>query len=81
MSQVNLEDECCDNLSMKFNINSTHPNTNSKCIVSHLDYLKIASDKVSGLEQMTTEQKWKYLHTFTQVLCIVLYLLNNNGIT
>jgi hypothetical protein len=41
MSEVNLEYECCEQLSMKFNRSSIHLNTYFKNIISHFDDLNI----------------------------------------
>jgi hypothetical protein len=63
MSKVNLEYDCCEELNVKFNINNTSLNTSFKHIVSHLDDLKIASHRISKVENMVREQEWKRMHT------------------
>jgi hypothetical protein len=62
MSKVNLEYQCCEELSMKFNLSSIHLNTDFKHTVSHVDDLKIASHKISKVQHMVLEQEWKRLH-------------------
>jgi hypothetical protein len=61
-SEVNLEYECCEELSTKINLSSIHLNTNFKHIVSHLDDLNIASHKISEIERSIEEQEWERLH-------------------
>jgi hypothetical protein len=38
-------------------------NTSFKQVVSHLDDLKIASHRISDVENMIREQEWKRIHT------------------
>jgi hypothetical protein len=79
MSEVKLEYECCEELSIKLNISSIHLNANFKHMVSHLDDLNIASHKISEVEHMILEQEWKRLHETSQssysVLVYVCFLL------
>ena len=63
IAKVNLEYNCCEELNMKLNISTLHLNTSYRHIVSHLDDLKIASHKVSEVENMIREQEWKRVHT------------------
>ena len=63
MTRVHLEYDCCEELYVKFNISTVSLNTSFKCIVSHLDDLKIAISRISDVENMIREQKWKRLHT------------------
>jgi len=60
---VHLEYDCCEELHVKFNISTLSLNTSFKHTVSHLDDLKIASRRISDVETMIREQKWKRLHT------------------
>jgi len=48
---------------VKFNISTLRLTNSFKHIVSHLDDLKIASYRISGVENMIKEQEWKRLHT------------------
>ena len=67
---------------MKFNISTLRLTNSFKHIVSHLDDLKIASYRISGVENMIKEQEWKRLHTRSRntysalvYICLVLIVL------
>jgi len=55
MSRVHLENECCEELNVKFKISALSLNTTFKHVVSHLDDLKIASRRISDVENMIRE--------------------------
>ena len=57
MTRVHLEYDGCVELNVKFNIGTLGLNTSLKHIVSHLDGLKIASRRISDVENMITEQE------------------------
>jgi len=57
MSRVHLEYNCYEELNVKFNISTISLNTSFKNIVSHLDDLKIASCRISDVENMIREQE------------------------
>jgi hypothetical protein len=57
MYEVNLDYECREELSTKFNLSSIHLNTNFKHIVSHLDDLNIAGHKISEVVRIIVEQE------------------------
>jgi len=64
---------------VKFNISTVNLNTSFKHIVSLLDDLKIASHRISDVENMIREQEWKRLHTSSHntfsalvYICIIL---------
>jgi hypothetical protein len=63
MSIVLLEYDCAEKLNVKFNISAISFNTSFKLIVSHLDDLKIASRRISDVENMMREQELKGLLT------------------
>jgi hypothetical protein len=63
MSKVHLKYDCCEGLHVKVNLSTIHVNTSFKHILSHLDDLKVASHRISKVEQMIKEQEWKRLHT------------------
>jgi hypothetical protein len=63
MSGIHLEYNCCEEMSVKFNLNTIQLNNSFKHIVSHLDDLKIASHRLSEVEHMIREQEWQRLHT------------------
>jgi hypothetical protein len=63
MTRVHLEYDCCEEINLKFNISTVSLNTSFKHIVSHLDDLKIASCRISDVENMIREQEWKRLLT------------------
>jgi hypothetical protein len=65
LSKVNLQYDCCEYLNGKVNISSISLNVSFKHCVSHLDDLKIASYRISDVENMIKEQEWKRLHTFS----------------
>jgi hypothetical protein len=85
MSRVQLEYDCYEELNVKFNISTIRLNNSFKQIVSHLDDLKIASHRISDVENMIKGQKWKRLHTSSHntysalvyicLVVIVLYVL------
>jgi len=52
MSKVHLEYDCCEELNVKFNISTIRLNNSFKHIMSHLDDLKIASHRISDVENM-----------------------------
>ena len=62
LSKVTLEYDCCEWLNVKVNLSSVHMNTSFKQLVSHLDDLKMASHRISDVENMIKEQEWKRLH-------------------
>jgi len=79
LSKVNLEYDCCEWLNVKVNLSSVHMNTSFKHLVSHLDDLKIASHRISEVENMIKEQEWKRLHAATHHLfysCVCLFSTN-----
>jgi len=57
LSKVNLEFDCCEWLNVKVNFNSVHMKTSFKHLVSHLVDLKIASHRISDVENMIEEQE------------------------
>ena len=63
MARVHLEYDCCEEPNVEFNISTVRLNTSFKHIVSHLDDVKIASSRISDVENMIREQEWKRLHT------------------
>jgi len=63
MSKVHLEYDCSEELHVNFNISTLSLNTDFKHIISHLDDVKIASCRISDVENMIREQEWKRLHT------------------
>jgi hypothetical protein len=79
LSKVHLEYDCCEELNVKLNISTIHLNTSYKHTVSHLDDLKIASRRVSEVENMIKEQEWKRLHTASHgtysILVYICFLL------
>jgi hypothetical protein len=80
MSRVHLEYDCCEELNLKFNISTVSLNTSFKHIASLLDDLKIASRRISDVENMIREQEWKRLHmsshnTYSTLLHICLILI------
>jgi len=82
LSKVNLEYDCCEWLNVKVNLSSVHMNTSFKHLVSHLDDLKIASHKISEVENLIKEQEWKRLHATTHTtystlvyICLTLIVL------
>ena len=81
-TRVHLEYDCCEELNVKFNISTIRLNNSFKHIVSHLDDLKIASHRISDVENMIKEQEWKRLHTSSHntysalvYICLVLIVL------
>jgi hypothetical protein len=84
LSKVHLEYDCCEELNVKLSISTMHLNNSYKHIVSHLDDLKIASCRVSDVENMIKEQELKRWHTsshgtysifvYVCLLLIVLYI-------
>ena len=48
---------------MKVNLSSLKLNASFKHIVTHLDDLKVASHKISEVENLIRDQEWKRLHT------------------
>ena len=80
ISKVHLEYDCCEELHVKFNISTLHLNTSFKHVVSHLDDLKMASRRISEVENMIREQEWKRLHasyhnTYSVLVYICLVLI------
>jgi len=73
MSTVHLEYDCCQELKMKFNISTIILNTSFKHIMSHLDDLKIASCRISDVENTIREQEWKRMHTSSQTRILLLF--------
>ena len=72
MSRVNLAYDCCEELNTKLDWN-----TSFKHIMPHLDDLRIASHKVSDVENVIREQEWKRLlitahNTYSALVCICL---------
>ena len=63
MSRIRLEYDCCEEMSAKISINTIRLNNSFQHIVSNLDDLKIASHRISEVENMIKEQEWKRLHT------------------
>jgi len=59
MSRVRLEYDCCEEMSAKINISTIRLSNSFKHIVPHLDDLKIASHRISEVENMIKEQEWK----------------------
>ena len=57
ISRVHLEYDCCEEQNVKFNISTLPLNSSFKHIVSHLDDLKIASHRISDVENMIKEQE------------------------
>jgi len=55
--------DCCVELNVKFNVSSVSLNTSFKLTVSYLDDIKIASHRISDVENMIKEQEWERLHT------------------
>jgi len=75
MSSVRLEYDCCEEMSAKINISTIRLNNSFKHIVSHLDDLKIASHRISEVENMIKEQECKRLHasshnTYSVLVCL-----------
>jgi hypothetical protein len=80
MSRVRLEYDCCEEMSAKINISTIRFNNSFKHIVSHLDDLKIASHRISEVENMVKEQEWKRLHisshnTYSVLVYVCLVLI------
>ena len=82
LSRANLEYDCCEWLNVKVNLSSISINASFKHVVSHLDDLKIASHRISDVENMMREQEWKRLHTTTHTtysafvyVCLILIVL------
>ena len=80
MSSVRLEYDCCEEMSAKINISTIRLNNSFKHIVSHLDDLKIASYRISEVENMIKEQEWKRLHasshnTYSVLVYVCLVLI------
>ena len=80
MARVHLEYDCCEELNVKCNISTVRLNTSFKHIVSHLDGLKIASRRISDVENMIREQEWKRLltsshNTYSALVKICLILI------
>jgi len=81
-TRVHLEYDCCEELNVKFNISTIPLNNSFRHIVSHLDDLRIASDRISDVENMIKEQEWKRLCTSSHntyfalvYICLVLIVL------
>jgi len=55
--------DCCAELNVKFNVSTVSSNTSFRLTVSYLDHIKIASHRISDVENMIREQEWKRLHT------------------
>ena len=49
MSRVNLEYDCCEELNVKFNISAGSLNTGFRHIVLHVEDLKVASRRISNV--------------------------------
>ena len=82
MSMLHLEYDCCEKLNVKFNISTIRLKNSFKHIVSHLDDLKIASYRISDVENMIKKQEWKRPHTSSLntysalvYICLVLIVL------
>jgi hypothetical protein len=75
LSKVNLNYDCCEELRTKTNLSGISLNVSFKHIVSHLDDLKVASHRISEVENMIKEQEWKRLHTAShQTYSILVYI-------
>jgi hypothetical protein len=80
LSKVHLEYDCCEGLNEKVNISTLKVNTSFHHVVSHLDDLKIASRRITDVENMIREQEWKQLHasshnTYSALMYVFLLLL------
>jgi hypothetical protein len=57
--QVQLHNECCEELGTRVNLSKLSLNLNFKQTVSHADDLKYAGIKIKQLEKHISEQEWK----------------------
>lgn len=61
--QVDLHNECCEELGTRVNLNKLKLNLNFRQTVSHADDLRYAGIKVKDLERHVLEHEWKEKHS------------------
>lgn len=61
--QVKLQNECCEELGSRLNLNSLNFDLNFRETVSHADDLKYVGVKIKDLEKHIQEHEWKEKHS------------------
>jgi hypothetical protein len=80
LSKVHFEYDCCEDLDIKVNLSSIRTNTSFRHVVSHLDDLKMASHRISEVENLIKEHEWRRLHvsshtTYSTLVYVCLVLM------
>ena len=76
LAQVQLHNECCEELGTRVNISKVNLNLNFRQTVSHADDLRYAGIKVRDLEKHVIEHEWREKHSVVHHgYSIILYIL------
>jgi len=76
LAQIQLHNECCEELGTRVNISKINLNLNFRQTVSHADDLRYAGIKVRDLEKHVLEHEWKEKHlAFHHGYSTVFYIL------
>jgi hypothetical protein len=74
--QVQLNNECCEELGTRLNFRTLNLDLNFRETVSHTDDLKYAGVRIKDLEKHSQEHEWKEKHSFVHHgYSIVLYVI------
>jgi hypothetical protein len=77
LAQVQLHNECCEELGTRVNISKVNWNLNFRQTVSHADDLRYAGIKVRDLEKHVLEHEWREKHSVAHHgYSSILYILN-----
>ena len=64
--QVQLRNECCEELGTRINLSTLSMDLNFRGTVSHTDDLKYVGIKIKDLEKHIQEHEWRNKHSVTQ---------------
>ena len=64
--QVQLRNECCEELGTRINLSTLSMDLNFRGTVSHTDDLKYVGIKIKDLEKHIQEHEWRNKHSITQ---------------
>jgi hypothetical protein len=83
LSKVESQFECCEQFSTSINLSHVELDMKFKHVVTYMEDLKFASYKISELENLSKEKKWKWKHIqyhktysvlmYISVIIIILY--------